>query len=78
MGGPETSFFLRCHHQDVIPQLDKMKVEARKNAEANFKWSKSSDAAWRFRTSGELLVFSCPSKIEHIPIPIMCIPPTKP
>mmetsp|Transcript_42517 Transcript_42517/g.92398 ORF Transcript_42517/g.92398 Transcript_42517/m.92398 type:complete len:587 (-) Transcript_42517:184-1944(-) len=34
--------------KDVIPQLDKMKVEARKNAEANFKWSKSSDEAIQF------------------------------
>lgn len=34
--------------KDVIPQLDRMKVEARKNAEANFKWSKSSDEAIQF------------------------------
>jgi len=34
--------------QEVIPQLDKMKVEARKNAEANFRWSKSSDEAIEF------------------------------
>ena len=34
--------------KEVIPQLEKMKVEARKNAEANFKWSKSSDEAIQF------------------------------